>query len=101
MQHCPRCTSERVYTSRARSRWESWRKALTGKRPYRCRACDWRGWAPDSGPHFSADQIASAARAVAADPPNLKNTELGHYHRDVDLTTLDDSIPTRQDSVRV
>ena len=101
MQHCPSCRSERDYTSRARSRWESWRKARTGKRPYRCRACDWRGWAQDSGPHFSADQIASAARAVAADPSNLKDTEPGHSRRGVDLATLDESISTLQDSVRV
>ena len=95
MQQCPSCKSERVHASRTRSRWESWRKAITGKRPYRCRDCQWRGWAQDSGPRFSPDQIASAMRAVAPDPPNLKNTEFGRTrtHRDVDLTTLDEDTP--------
>lgn len=102
MQHCPRCTSDRVHSSRPRSTWEAWRKALTGKRPYRCRHCTWRGWAQDSGPHFSPDDIAAAMRAVAPDPPNLKDTELGRprLRRDVDLRALDEAVPARQDFAR-
>jgi hypothetical protein len=102
MHHCPRCTSEGVHHSRTRSKWESWRKAITGKRPYRCRDCRWRGWACDSGPQFSCDEIAFATGAVAADhpdPPNLKNTEFARARRGVDLTVLDETIPLRLDVV--
>jgi hypothetical protein len=101
MQHCPRCTSERLHFSRTKSKWEEWRKELTGKRPYRCRDCHWRGWAPDSGPRFSRDQIESASRALAPDPPNLKETPLARATRwpqEVDLFKLDQAIPARQDA---
>jgi hypothetical protein len=76
MHHCPKCKSEEVRFSRSKSRWETWRKGITGKRPYRCRDCGWRGWAPDSGPRFTAAEIDFSSRAIAADPPNLTETAL-------------------------
>ena len=46
---CPNCKSAAGHRSRSRSRWERWRKEITGKRPYRCDQCGQRWWAPDEG----------------------------------------------------
>ena len=74
MSHCPSCQSDNIRRSRTRSRWERWRKEITGKRPYRCRACNWRGWlAMGVGDAIDA---RSDARRRAADPPNLRGTLL-------------------------
>jgi hypothetical protein len=90
--YCPRCDSHKVQCSRTRFRWEVWRRKFTGKRPYRCANCGWRGWAADAGPSFSPDQVEAAARVLAPDPPNLKETVLAREARrpqDVDLNQLD------------
>jgi DNA-directed RNA polymerase subunit RPC12/RpoP len=95
MNHCLKCHSDKVHPSRSRSKWDKWRRRITGKRPYRCPHCGWRGWAPDSGPHFSADEIASSSRAIAPDPPNLKETALAPDNRrvrEIDLADLDSAI---------
>jgi hypothetical protein len=92
MQQCPSCQSDRIHYSRTKGVWESWRKQITGKRPHRCRQCGWRGWAADSGPHFTRDEIDNASRAVAPDPPNLKETMLAREDRvpaSVDLHDID------------
>ena len=52
MHICPKCESEDIHRSHTRSTWEAWRKAITARRPYRCLACDWRGWGPDFGARF-------------------------------------------------
>ena len=41
---CPRCRSSRVYPSRLRSMLERVRQRFTERQPYRCHACNWRGW---------------------------------------------------------
>jgi hypothetical protein len=41
---CPSCSSTRVYPSRVRNILETLRHRLTGKQPYRCHDCNWRGW---------------------------------------------------------
>jgi hypothetical protein len=100
LQHCPRCKSDKIYSSRTRSKWEVWRKEITGKRVYRCHECDWRGWGPDTGPHFSREQIDSSVIAIA-DAPNLKDTLLARGERrsrDIDLGKLDEAFPVRQDA---
>lgn len=101
MHQCPRCKSDKVHFSRTRSKWEAWRKEITGKRPYRCPDCGWRGWAADSGPRFSPDDVESSSRAIAPDPPNLKETALSREERrpqDVDLDKLDQAIRERPDT---
>lgn len=85
MQHCPACKSEDVHRSRVRTRWESWRKEVTGKRPFRCHGCGWRGWSFDSGPRFGDETAQLAARAMAPDPPNLKATTLAFDEGRADL----------------
>ena len=91
MDACPKCQSRDIHRSRARSTWEHWRKDLTGKRPFRCRACQWRGWGVDPGPTFSQEEIERAQRAIAPEPPNLQGTALAGQSRprEVDLTALD------------
>ena len=76
MQTCPKCQSQNVHRSQLRSKWEEWRKRITDKRLFRCQECQWRGWAPDAGPNFTDVQRAMAERALAPDPPNLRDTEL-------------------------
>ena len=93
---CPKCHSDSGHRSRSRSRWEQWRKEITGKRPYRCSECGSRWWAVDEGPRFSDDERAVAERALAPDPPNLAGTMLARDNapvRDVNLDALD-RIPT-------
>jgi predicted RNA-binding Zn-ribbon protein involved in translation (DUF1610 family) len=43
---CPQCGSFTLFRSRHRDWKEALRKQLTGKRPYRCHKCRWRGWLP-------------------------------------------------------
>ena len=47
MDTCPSCGSRRVFRSKTRTAFERFRRQFTMKRPYRCHACNWRGWAPD------------------------------------------------------
>src|SRR5262249_35813753 len=89
---CPKCKSERAHRSHSRSRWEAWRREITGKRLFRCAECGWRGWAVDSGPTFSDVERAAAERALAPTPPNLSKTALAReelHHPDVDIAALD------------
>jgi hypothetical protein len=73
MHQCPKCKASDLRRSRARSKWEAWRKQITGKRLFRCGACGWRGWGiPGSG---DAERGA-AKRAVAPVAPNLQGTPL-------------------------
>ena len=100
MHQCPKCSSQDIHRSRAKSQWESWRKELTGKRPYRCRACGWRGWGADSGPKFGSRDAELGKRASAPEPPNLKGTGLAREAGapDLDLKQLDPAEPGSEES---
>ena len=92
MHQCPKCGSVRVHYSRTKTTWEKLRRRVTGKRPYRCGDCRVRTWTIDSGPHYSADAMDAATRALAPEPPNLANTALARDERrpqTVDLRKLD------------
>jgi predicted RNA-binding Zn-ribbon protein involved in translation (DUF1610 family) len=41
---CPNCGEYTLFRSRHKDWKEALRKKLTGKRPYRCHKCRWRGW---------------------------------------------------------
>ena len=41
---CPRCGSQDIHHSRLRTWLERARWRLTGRVPYRCHDCEWRGW---------------------------------------------------------
>ena len=92
MEACRKCNSKDIHRSRAKSKWEHWRKNVTGKRTFRCRACGWRGWGYDSGPVFSDAEREAAERALAPEPPNLKDTALSRVEsvrKDIALAELD------------
>jgi predicted RNA-binding Zn-ribbon protein involved in translation (DUF1610 family) len=91
MTVCPKCGSANIHRSRSRSRWETWRKEITGKRVFRCLECSWRGWGADEGPTATDVEREIAARAAAPDPPNLKDTALARNDRRVpiDISNLD------------
>ena len=98
MSRCPKCRSEDVRRSRTRGRWERWRKEITGKRPYRCRRCNWRGWLI-----IDPSEVDRAARrSTVPDPPNLKGTLLARAdaQRSMDLKDLDrfHSVPDKDDA---
>lgn len=91
MHQCPKCSADDIHRSRAKTKWESWRKEITGKRPYRCHACGWRGWGVDMGPKFGDLEKEVAERALAPEPPNLKGTALAREEerKSVNLDALD------------
>ena len=89
MAHCPKCRSTNLRRSAIRNRWERWRKDITGKLPYRCRDCSWRGWKAYA---VVLDAHSTSSRAAAAaDPPNLKGTAFARKspRMELDLTELD------------
>ena len=87
MSHCPKCNSKDVRRSRTQSRWERWRKEITGKRLYRCRSCNWRGWMVVD----LAESHRATSRSTAPDTPNLPGTVPARPEpvRQIDLTELD------------
>lgn len=75
MLTCPKCGSTKVYRSKTRSAFERWRREITGKAPFRCHRCAWRGWRADVGPYFSREEIEAANRALTRpglDPGTLE-----------------------------
>jgi predicted RNA-binding Zn-ribbon protein involved in translation (DUF1610 family) len=67
MTTCPSCGSTRVFRSKTRTAVERWRRQFTMKRPYRCHACNWRGWAPDGMQAVAPSDIIDSATT----PPDL------------------------------
>jgi hypothetical protein len=67
MNTCPVCGSNRVFRSKTRGFVEKLRRQFTVKRPYRCHACDWRGWSAEGAQAVSPKDILEAATA----PPDL------------------------------
>jgi hypothetical protein len=54
----------------------------------------------DSGPHFTREEIDRASRAVAPDPPNLKETLLAREDvaaRSIDLHEIDVTLSRDRD----
>jgi hypothetical protein len=47
---CPTCGQPALRHSRPRSWFERLRRRITGRVPYRCRGCNWRGWRHESAP---------------------------------------------------
>ena len=67
MTSCPSCGSNRVFRSKTRTAFERFRRQFTMKRPYRCHACNWRGWAPDGMQAVAPADMLDAATT----PPDL------------------------------
>jgi len=100
LPHCPKCKSRNLRRSPTRNRWERWRKEITGKRPYRCRECQWRGWKPVG--IGDDDPVLSQARSTTPDAPNLKGTLLARPdpRLRLDLKELDrfHTLPKKDDA---
>jgi hypothetical protein len=98
MNICRRCKSEDVHLSRTRTKWESCRKEITGKRPFRCRQCGWRGWAVDLGSKFGEDDLEVAKRALAPDPPHVRSSAFADDERraELSLDQLDASLDNQR-----
>jgi len=60
-----------------------------GKRPFRCRACGWRGWGVDDRNNFSEQEMDRAAEVVAADVA-LARRENGRLEFNLDVLDSDD-----------
>ena len=50
MKACPACGHDDIHHSRFRSWVERLRFNLTGRLPFRCHQCGWRGWREDTRP---------------------------------------------------
>jgi hypothetical protein len=97
VSHCPKCQSTNLRRSPTRNRWERWRKEITGRRPYRCRACQWRGWL--AAALADIDPLRANGPATIPEPPNLRGTLLARQRRRsrLDLKDLDqfDEVPNK------
>ena len=71
MTTCPACGSKRVFRSKTRSAFERFRRQFTMKRPYRCHACNWRGWAPDGTQAVAPGDVLDTPSA----PPDLASID--------------------------
>ena len=95
MRKCPKCQSGNLHRSRTRSTWETLRRKITGKRPYRCYTCNWRWWEADLGAGSrNGDRDLSELRAagpltldVAQERRGVSDSELGRV--DVESAPLD------------
>jgi hypothetical protein len=74
MRKCPACGSSRIYPSRIRSLGERIRCAFSEKQPYRCHACNHRGWyliylPLSDGPDAESEDLRTglSARPITAD----------------------------------
>jgi predicted RNA-binding Zn-ribbon protein involved in translation (DUF1610 family) len=67
MDTCPACGSHRVFRSKTRTAFERYRRQFTMKRPYRCHACNWRGWARDGIQAVAPGDVLDASTT----PPDL------------------------------
>jgi DNA-directed RNA polymerase subunit RPC12/RpoP len=72
MLQCPECKSNRLSRSRSRTRWERWRRYVTGKAMFRCPDCGWRAAA------FHRMVTVAAARALPTipEPPHANRSPL-------------------------
>ncbi|HMB81992.1 MAG TPA: hypothetical protein VKI43_18080 [Vicinamibacterales bacterium] len=46
---CPKCRKSPLHHSRPRSWFERLRRRVTARVPFRCHACNWRGWRDEFG----------------------------------------------------
>src|SRR5437870_5139302 len=89
MQNCPKCGAARVLPSRSRSLWESWRRRITIKRPYRCHLCGWRGWGPEFKAYFGHETPASDTERARVDARPFSVVRQPRGFSDADLSRLD------------
>lgn len=66
-QTCPACGSDTIHRSHAKSRIEEVRKSFSPKRPYRCHACDCRGWLVPMAHHTPSEPAVDLEATLALD----------------------------------
>ncbi len=91
MHQCPRCRSQEIHRSRTRSIWEGFRKELTGRRLYRCRACGCRGWGNPNSVANNPPAVFESGGSVPA-PAKFTGATPGRESldpADIDLDALD------------
>jgi hypothetical protein len=54
---CPGCRGHDIHHSRLRTPLERIRWRLTGRVPYRCHSCEWRGWRRAETPRAAAEAL--------------------------------------------
>ena len=74
-QACPTCGQHDVHHSRFKSWVERLRFNVTGRVPYRCHQCQWRGWREDT---------SSKGDALREVHKQLTDTELERLDPDAD-----------------
>lgn len=76
MQKCPVCGSSRIYPSRLRSVFERARRTFSEKQPYRCHACNHRGWYQiylplTDGPDAAPEDLRTGMSSTPITPDDL------------------------------
>jgi hypothetical protein len=56
-ESCPGCGAHDLHHSRLSGRLERIRWRLTGRVPYRCHSCQWRGWRRGDSTRSSAEAL--------------------------------------------
>jgi hypothetical protein len=80
---CPACGSGQMRPLPTRTKWELWRRTLTGKRLFRCSDCKRHSWTLDQGPTHRGP-------VYLPEPGEPGAIGLGQDRRSsLDLTTLD------------
>lgn len=74
---CPACGGVRIHHSRLRNWAERARWRVTGRAPFRCHDCQWRGWRKDAG-------TDSADGAIPEIQPAISEIELEEIDPDPD-----------------
>jgi len=88
MLQCPKCGSADTHRSRPKSAWETWRKHITDKCPYRCGKCGWRGWT--LGPTARlGDAFSETPRVIEFATPQMSDAPLAAGRPSVDELDLD------------
>ncbi|MFZ1731702.1 MAG: hypothetical protein WBQ23_12640 [Bacteroidota bacterium] len=84
---CPKCNAPALLRSHAQSRLEHKRKQMTGKRPWRCHVCDWRGW-------FDETALQYPASAKKPLPPEIAGSDVPIPDLDLEENSMPYGIPT-------
>ncbi len=74
---CPQCGEYEFHRSRARSKWEEFRKEYTQKRPYRCHSCNFRVWIDPVKLNYDYKQ-SDDAFSVEENPLPVPSFDLGY-----------------------
>ena len=71
---CPTCGKSPLHHSRPRSWVERVRRSVTGLVPFRCHACNWRGWrsefSPGTGGPREIHRELTESEIATLDPDN-------------------------------